>query len=256
MKIYARFYSLPIIKWKKTIATATSTALSESQMAKLFDENDDPWEYFVFNAPGAITENICPALNLSNGTSVVYKSLSLKYLDDIAEDEYSLLQADISNISNATAGDEIILNFAPVSVNVCIPGDPTNWPRKYRQSDTSIIIPCIRESKPDALRVISGLHELSIPTYSLRCQLAFSRTYHKMQGCTVPRVILDLSSTVQLPMFFVGITRVRLGNDLRILLPSSWQEATERLKRLTRNKNLVLWLSSYTADGTWSPKVL
>ena len=142
----------------------------------------------------------------------------------------------------------------PVSINVSIPGDPKKWPREYRQSDNLIIVPCIRESKPDTVRIIDGTSILSIPTYNLRCSLAFARTYHKMQGCTKELVILDLSLPVLLPMFLVGITRVKLGEHLRVLFPYNWQDVITRLKKLTRSKNLVLWLSSYDNTGKWSPK--
>ena len=52
--------------------------------------------------------------------------------------------------------------------------------------------------------------------YTFPVDLAFAVTYHKMQGRTVPAVILDLSSvgagaTMSVPALYVGVSRVFEG---------------------------------------------
>ena len=80
--------------------------------------------------------------------------------------------------------------------------------------------------------------------YTFPVDMAFAVTYHKMQGRTVPAVILDMSSTgtgaaVTVPAIYVGVSRVRRGEDIRILPLSA--ENRVRLKGLKFNDTLVKW---------------
>ena len=81
--------------------------------------------------------------------------------------------------------------------------------------------------------------------------LAFAVTYHKIQGKTVTKLILDLNNNSQVPLqlqsLYVGISRVRCSKDLRILPPLSSSSANMvHLTRLHHREDFMQWLTSYS----------
>jgi hypothetical protein len=86
--------------------------------------------------------------------------------------------------------------------------------------------------------------------------LAFAVTFHKIQGKTANKLILDLNQNSQvpitLPTLYVGISRVRHSRDLRLLPPlSSSTIAWPHLRNLKHNNHYLQWSKSYN-DGIFS----
>ena len=89
-----------------------------------------------------------------------------------------------------------------------------------------------------------------------RYSLGFSYTFYKLQGLTMEQVILDLRSppngegknfrAVAFGMLYVGLTRVRSGADIRVLINV---KGKTRLKRLRDDGILGRWLARYNSDG-------
>ena len=271
MRRFAKLFSLPILKWKKTI-TPPSKKLAKSTYAPppavqelIYDTHDSMWEYFVYAAPCVITENIRPDLKLSNGTSGTMYSLTLKALNEVGENERDGLEADYESVKNAVYGDDVILNVRPLSINIKIsnhPIDLASWPRNLRLSDDSLVIPCIDQSDSDRVKLVQDYlgskRTFQLTTKALRCSLAFARTYHKIQGSTMERIILDIHPTMYCPIrlaqLYVGITRIRSQADIRILpLPDDTGDTWVKLKGLQRKPNLQAWYESYDSTGKWNP---
>jgi hypothetical protein len=90
--------------------------------------------------------------------------------------------------------------------------------------------------------------------------LAFVITFHKVQGGTFERVVLVLNhhhpklARIELEAVYVGITRVRMGSDLRI-----WPASDDELEYLTNLKyssRLKLWNEAYDEHGFWDGREL
>ena len=93
---------------------------------------------------------------------------------------------------------------------------------------------------------------------SFEFSLGFSFTYHKIQGLTMGKVILDIrkasGSGNKFPfpdfnMLYVGLTRVRSGSDLRVL---SNDRGRRSLKLLRAGKQFKEWLNRYNANGKFT----
>ena len=101
--------------------------------------------------------------------------------------------------------------------------------------------PCVREGcySTKNLQTTSSIIRTDgkrIMYHDFGFSLAFAVTYHKIQGKTVPKLILDLNNNSQVPLqlqsLYVGISRVRCSKDLRILPPLSSSSAN--MVHLTR----------------------
>ncbi len=86
-------------------------------------------------------------------------------------------------------------------------------------------------------------------------ELQYAVTYHKVQGQTVSAAILDLSKPArhrfQLPLLYVGITRVRHGKDLAIL--TDLPETYEHLRNMHHEPEILAGLQSYDKNGKLDP---
>ena len=155
-----------------------------------------------------------------------------------------------------------MLSQPPVSVNVFMPNvTMENWSKEESLSENHVIIPLL-ESKRAREFNAAGAHRRSGKTggsahnltllqscmtfFDFGLSLAFAVTYHKLQGQTLDRVILDLNSSgaarLDIPSVYVGVSRVREGKHIR-MLPL---QASERLRLLNLefDKDLLAWYRS------------
>ncbi len=87
-------------------------------------------------------------------------------------------------------------------------------------------------------------------------ELGFSYTDYKIQGATVEKIILMLLKRPSVPHLtissvYVGITRVKRGEDIRIWPMPMTYESTLHLTKLRRNIGLHLWMKNYI-KGVWN----
>ena len=92
--------------------------------------------------------------------------------------------------------------------------------------------------------------------YNLHPELGFIITFHKIQGRTVPRLILELNPRPFLPhlsfsMLLVALSRVRNSQDIRIL-PMHAGANLSYLYKLKPDHRLALWQAGYQG-GRWAP---
>ena len=79
IKVFAKQRQLPVLKWKQQIKDCKEndyiTCLEQSVLDELYDNEEALWQYFVAGAIGVLTENICVARGLANGTRVIYMTI-------------------------------------------------------------------------------------------------------------------------------------------------------------------------------------
>jgi ATP-dependent exoDNAse (exonuclease V) alpha subunit len=80
--------------------------------------------------------------------------------------------------------------------------------------------------------------------------LAFAVTYHKMQGQTVIKIILDLNKRpmslgfLDFHAFYVGISRVKYSDNIRILPCYDIENGFKHLFKLKPDEKLHEWLET------------
>lgn len=86
--------------------------------------------------------------------------------------------------------------------------------------------------------------------------MSFIITFHKLQGKTLPKLIIQLNERPFLPPItynglLVALSRVKFRPDLRIMPINSGNDILY-LKKLAPDENLQVWLGGYNCDGDWS----
>lgn len=124
----------------------------------------------------------------------------------------------------AAAPGEVVRVPRPSTLNVAVGGE---------------IIPCgISSFREKTDQGGKAFHPFQVDS-------GYSFTFHKVQGVTVPRIVVDLNARpaklgrLQHGSLYVAITRVTSANGIRIMpLRSSFSH----LEKLKPNKELLLWL--------------
>lgn len=87
-------------------------------------------------------------------------------------------------------------------------------------------------------------------------ELGFVVTFHKCQGKTMGKVVLDLNRlpgrgfNLTYSSLYVGLSRVRRGADVR-LFPALTEGALNYLTRLRVKPELSTWLLRFDSQGVW-----
>lgn len=90
-------------------------------------------------------------------------------------------------------------------------------------------------------------------------ELGFAITFHKIQGQTCDKLIVDLNKRpfqpkVSFDTFYVAISRVRHSSDLRLLPLHHSDKNLNHLLTLKAPKELNRWLAAYNPkNGMWEP---
>ena len=96
--------------------------------------------------------------------------------------------------------------------------------------------------------------------YAHRVDLAFAFTDYKVQRITFNKLIVMLNKQEMrhdLAMLYVGISRVRKIEDLRICrLDVNNEDAIKHLLKIKRPEFIRLWRATYDYQGVWRPEKL
>lgn len=87
-------------------------------------------------------------------------------------------------------------------------------------------------------------------------ELGFAYTDFKIQGATVEKLILLLMKRPSVPHLtigsvYVGLTRVKRGEDIRIWPMSLTEDNIRHLTKLKRTVGIQMWKTNY-ANGIWN----
>ena len=117
----------------------------------------------------------------------------------------------------------------------------------FTSETDQIVIPLLNKS--DSNNKIK-LEDQNIFFKSHSFQIAFGVTFHKVQGQTVPHIILDLNKrpgrklgALDFHGVYVGLTRVEYSDNIR-LLPCRDDSDFKHLLTLKPNPNLKVWLET------------
>jgi hypothetical protein len=213
---YARFHQRPILRWRYEVAPSKTTPLPQQLLERFYELYPALTGYFVQGAPVFLTANVNPNKGLANGTSGTMHSLSW--------DSQEVFEEMAVRIENAAPGEFVDL-VRPMSINVevsdeALKGSEWSRPESETMQPGKVIIPMPCNAK-EMLELV-GSHRVSLPYYTFAVDLAFVITFHKCQGRTINKVILDLSKqpgngNVTYSSLYVGLSRVRKGADIRLL---------------------------------------
>jgi hypothetical protein len=208
------------------------------------------WQEFVPGLKVSLCENInaeATSKGVANGRHCTLYGVS--YSDATSQD--LMLQ----QLSNAMPGDVITLTTPPDCVLVDLGdvrdlSDTASLPKNPATGGVlmSLKIDCIDKFQC----VIDGvLRKLRVKRFPY--DLLFCVTFHKLQGMTLIRLLLDLSYPVYMPyhsfeLISVAASRVRQGAHVRVIAPG-WGHISE----LKVNPATVAWRAGFDdAGGFWN----
>ena len=136
----------------------------------------------------------------------------------------------------------------PYSVNIMTVGNVSK----------SLLVPCLASEFSVKLPGSLGVRRKEVRFLSHHVQLAFSTTFHKIQGQSVDKLLVILNERCSRKLLsltaesvYVALTRVEFSNNLRL-----WPVARGKLaylKKLTYPKELKMWSDNYDANGYCIP---
>jgi hypothetical protein len=257
-RAFAISKGVPVIAWKKPLAGILATRFSEETLQSLYEKRPELVGIFVQGAPCVLREeNINPTRGLANGTSACFHSLCIA--DSDQPDLYKEL------IKKARPG-EVIMIPVPYSINVEIKfKDKEKNERIQRWPDNLTLQP---GSEHEAKAVVIPLL-LKIDLKGIKFKktnlgyrdhlvdLAFAMTFHKIQGQTVDKVILDINirpgshdRMAALDFFglYVGMSRIKTSMNLRILPPQPGKDF-RHIQWLKCDAHLKRWMRGYQQNS-------
>jgi hypothetical protein len=271
---FATYHKVPVFYWFNPHPHPTTRLPSPplpmyGELASSFPQLQS---FFAPGMPATLTSNINPSCGLANGTSVVFRGLVF----DIHGENAQLSQQALEIYQNAQPGHTYLLPIHPDAILVSLPSDCDQWPQNapsvpMSNGEHGLLPILLDKGKQHNLTILPpkrGLPDSAVKVsyFLFGVESALSVTYHRVQGRTISKVILDLNShhtgmggMLTIPKLYVGLTRVRCSDDLRIL-PLTSQDK-QKLLKLQHSDFMKIWNASYTIDSTndivsrWDPLV-
>jgi hypothetical protein len=243
--------------WKKGLKKwgRGETAPTQSELESMYVSDPRMWHVFIRGLEVVLTKNIGAAATIrgiANGTRCTLAGLAFE--DPVKHREL------VQQIQQAAPGSTVVLSEEPdfVIVNVGPVGDaPPDLPVA---DDGGLLLPlkASATAEDDALTVmcrsdgiggtIGSLKHATLNTFFF--DLTFCLTFHKLQGMSLRRLLLDLSKPVNPPhhcfeSVLVAASRIGEGKYLR-LLPGC---DVNHLHRLEGDPKVHAWRQGFPATG-------
>ena len=279
---FAKRFGKPVIKWRLKI---TEKGLPDGlNYNLLYAEEDVLWCYVVVGMPVMLTQTIKATRKLTNGTPGLIHSLSFEgacppeYTRGLEQGlEVIVLQNPPSAVNVRVGQSQAEASFVP-------PGVPREFAKRrgvlgkhvwhgVPLDDLSDLLhTCVPGEQVMCIRKSLDNEEMSlVGTYSammqlgrhLHCQVmqfqpAFALTDFKLQGRTLPKLILNICNRPMAPYmtwcsFYVMVSRVTEREGLRLL--NHDKVGLVKLKNLRMPSELVAWERGYKIQdsglGVW-----
>ena len=267
---HAKNSGRPVLFWRNPLAGDNAKQLSEAEIQTIYSTHLALTSYFVVGVICAITENLSQLRGIVNGAQCVMHSLT----PDPAEDNERAKRKRKDGtpmpplhecIQAAKPGEMIELVLPPMSVNVTLSSN--DYKNSFSASDTlvqgQLVIPMFLSCFPqhETLKPWELLHRHRDPFKSISflghsLEPRYAVTYHKMQGQTVTRLIIDINKwphgKLTHSQILVGLTRVRDMAHCRTmpLLPG---QNRKHLYKMRANPEMLAFLCGFdTKNGKWS----
>ena len=210
--------------------------------------------FFVRGGPVMIMGNLEVSQQLCNGTMGTFHSF-------VPPDGFELPANDGADLAPGTV---IELPAPPTSlhVRVCDKGDDGESPR---ERVVALPLVTLAADVPGSRRNPKSNRKPQFRYRAHDCQPASALTWHKWQGQTRDRIVVNLECRPKRArgmcevtpegVYVVG-TRVRTRAGLRLWPLADPERGLDYLRELRWNPFLILYEGNYNADGRWKPKGL
>jgi hypothetical protein len=245
-KRFANDHGHQVIQWRPDLAGAAASFPTDVTNY-IYDKKTSQLTFtFVKNAPAFINENINALKGVVNGSPCTLHSLT--WTGEATSMEMQNL------IRNATRGAIVTLPIPPDFVNVRLEGVP------HCQSDSLLgvndyVIPIPLARKNNVVKLSS--QNIEAKFHAL--ELGFAVTFYKLQGKTIPRLIINpykrgCTPEIDLMSLLVGLSRVRNSSNVRFLPIQSNSSACpfQHLTRLKSNNDFRIWWAGFNENGQWN----
>ena len=256
---FAMIHHGPLITWNKPVKGKLLDLMKARGIpeSEVFTLQSGFIGMFTPDAPAFLTENINPGMGLANGTFVRMHSLTFS---EMAKVDEAALRAQIAN---AAPGQRIHLEVPPSFINVSVELPDhvkSKWPAENTLVKEECVIPiglCTLPEKINLSHLINTTqYSGTVRVQNHRVELGFAVTFHKIQGKTLSKLILELNQRPFNPQIcfnslLVAISRVTSREGLRVLKARS-PNSFLYLTRLKPDPSLKTWLSGFDEKGCWS----
>ena len=233
---FAKLHGVPFIKWKNNVGGTVAVNAPPMLLEAIQDYVQDLTGSFIQGAPTMILNNFSPQCGLANGSIGTMVGLG------------GLQEEDKAAIAAANPGETVWLSKPPSHVVVYVKAleSNANIPRVSVNGKVGIPLKLCPDSG-DLPRICTDIKSRSVAFSWHYVALGFAYTFHKCQGQTLNKVVVCLDQPKNHKLTFeqvlVGLTRVRNGNDLKMLHPISLS-TTETWKKLCSLKPSP-WFNEY-----------
>ena len=241
--------AVPVVRWKLPLLGENASHYSSQALPVLYQQEQALWGTFVQGAAAYIKgPNVNPAKGCANGSPVIMHSLVL------------LNNSDKMRVANGKPGEVIILDSPPAHINVrLMVVDASLRPPNETLVKDEVVLPLPTNRFGNRSEDVGPVGRHLASTVNVKdhiVEAGFAITFHKIQGRTIPKIILELNQRPFKPcisynMFLVALSRVASGDDFRILRPVNGILGLRYLQKLQPDPDLALWLSGYDEHGVW-----
>ena len=212
----------------------------------------DMTTYFVAQAPWCLTSILRPEKGLSNGTQGRLHSIVLH-----AEEA----QSGAQEIRDAGAGTVVMLDFPPFYVTIAIDASALSTSGMQREDASKVIVPLMQVQRKINIHRYIALRAKGggfVYTHTHPFRLTFGSTYHGVHYRSLDKMVLVVDDK-SLPAlthnaFYVGISRVRTGEGLRVIRLRNHEEAPKdwrgQLKSLVPKVIVVRYMLKTSYENT------
>jgi hypothetical protein len=157
------------------------------------------------------------------------------------------------------SGDWVIeLPLAPEYINVLLEDeDIENWPAELSLSRDHVVVHVGSANNRETVEVAKRFGYGNVDVTCHRVTLGFSITFHKVQGQTLDRIIIDLNDVpyrlkVDYHGLYVALSRVRRSAHVRLMPMQLDSLSLMHLTKLQPSHDLRVWLAGFGAgDSLW-----
>jgi len=239
---FAAEHGLPVVVWRKRVP---ANSVTDEVLEGFAELGSAYYSVFVPGAPAMVLVNVVPHLSISNGTGAVMHSLT--WLDAAVGDQNRRRML-------AAGPGQIVEVEMPDYVNVVIKSRHELPLRTLSQQHPLFDVDASRKGLQHFVFPMRIWNVRAVPhknkKYAMpahqshQLELGFAFTYYKLQGATLPKLVLDLnfypSSMCTFSAVYVGLTRVKAMRDLR-LLPVRMADMSLKLRQLAFCADLRRW---------------
>ena len=137
-----------------------------------------------------------------------------------------------------------------------------NWPVHRTLNPPEIVLPIGLRSKYTDVDVFLDFdatkkEKIKVKLLKHRVTLNFAATVHKFQGRTEDYMLIELNERkfhppITFNMLLVLLSRVRTGNNLKILPLLNGKQSLDYLRKLKPDPDISIWLKGFDEKGAWN----